>query len=397
MTTPAPPCALVTAVTKATTAGKPAYPVCTHWSWRGGRCPPSEPPASRAAAGAPGGPGAPPPDPRTDALLAERRTVVVAARIARADQAASGPAEALQLPNVGERANEVVSGLGARWLDAFVRIEDHAAAGGVTGRRLHPPGGGFMAFPQGSIAPQARAGSDPEPETTGVTSAAFPGRRSSDRRGVAPSPTLRPKGGEWIRQHATETQRGQRVSRTVTSEGYAHKYEHKGGLTYVRTNVAPRVTPARANYSRESGRCRAFPGSTGGPLMLAGCAPLPGRTTRSGRRGTPARPLRGDGRPHGGAAGRRSKVLHVPFAAPPSAARGPGPAALRTVSAAPMCGSRRMLGFPPRRGHLGTRGPSRRPPSAGCADQRSAQSSRWGLPCGRHYLAPSAFRVYAFS
>ena len=171
---------------------KPAYPVCPHWSWRGGRRPgrrpPSEPPASRAAAGAPGGPGAPPwappPDPRTGALTAQRRTVVVAARIARADQAVSGPAEALQLPNVGERANEVVSGLSARWLDAFVRIAD---------RRLHPPGGRFVAFPQGSIAPQARAGSDPEPETTGVTSAAFPGRRSSDRRGVAPNPAFRPE------------------------------------------------------------------------------------------------------------------------------------------------------------------------------------------------------------
>ena len=49
-----------------------------------------------------------------------------------------------------------------------------------------------------------------------------------------------------------------------------------------------------------------------------------------------------------------------------------GLAALRTVSATPVYGSRRTLGFPPRRDHLGTGGPSRRPPSAGCADQRSA-------------------------
>ena len=33
---------------------------------------------------------------------------------------------------------------------------------------------------------------------------------------------------------------------------------------------------------------------------------------------------------------------------------------------------RQTLGFPPRRGQLGTEGSSRRPPSAGCADQRSA-------------------------
>ena len=74
---------------------------------------------------------------------------MVAARIARADQAACGPGEALRLPNVGELANEVESGLGERWLDTFVRIEDHTAAGDVTGRRLHPPGGGFVRIEKG--------------------------------------------------------------------------------------------------------------------------------------------------------------------------------------------------------------------------------------------------------
>ena len=62
---------------------------------------------------------------------------------------------------------------------------------------------------------------------------------------------------------------------------------------------------------------------------------------------------------------------------PPSRGAGMGPAALQTVSAIPMYGSRRTLGFPPRRNHLGTGGPSRRPPSAGCADRRSA------FPCLR--------------
>ena len=57
---------------------------------------------------------------------------------------------------------------------------------------------------------------------------------------------------------------------------------------------------------------------------------------------------------------------------PPSWGTGTGPAALRALSATPMYGSRRPLGFPPRREHLGTGGSSRRPPSAGCADQRSA-------------------------
>ena len=63
----------------------------------------------------------------------------------------------------------------------------------------------------------------------------------------------------------------------------------------------------------------------------------------------------------------------------------------RTVSATPRYGSRRTLGFPPRRDRLGIGGPSRRPPSAGCADRRSA------FPSGRHHLAPSAFRVCASS
>ena len=52
------------------------------------------------------------------------------ARVTRAEQAAFGPAEALRLPNVGELANEVESGLGERWLDAFVRIEDQPPGAG---------------------------------------------------------------------------------------------------------------------------------------------------------------------------------------------------------------------------------------------------------------------------
>ena len=72
----------------------------------------------------------------------------------------------------------------------------------------------------------------------------------------------------------------------------------------------------------------------------------------------------------------------------------------RTVSAIPMYGSRRTLGFPPRRNHLATGGPSRRPPSAGCADQRSAfpclrVAPPGGLGAMRQFsvrVAPSATR-----
>ena len=102
----------------------------------------------------------------------------------------------------------------------------------------------------------------------------FRGCRSYDRRGVAPSPTLRPKAETPVREHATEAQRCQRISSTVTSEGYAHRYAIKGGLTYFRTNVAPTMTPARANYSRESGRCRAWSKTPGRAPMHGGGAAL---------------------------------------------------------------------------------------------------------------------------
>ena len=137
--------------------------------------------------------GAPPPNPRTGVFLAERSIGVVAARGTRADQAAFGEAEAHRLRDAVQLAHQGVSGGGELDLDPFVRVEDHTEARDITGHRRHLPRGGLVAFPQGSIAPQARAGSDPEHETTGVTSGGFQGRRSYDRRGVAPSPALRPR------------------------------------------------------------------------------------------------------------------------------------------------------------------------------------------------------------
>jgi len=88
---------------------------------------------------------------------------VVATHVTPANQAAVGAAEALRLPNVGERANAVASGLQEPRIAALVRIEDHPAAEDRPVRRLHPPAGGLVAFPQGSLAPKARAGNDPPP------------------------------------------------------------------------------------------------------------------------------------------------------------------------------------------------------------------------------------------
>ncbi len=110
------------------------------------------PPSSRAAAGASGGRGR---SPRTRARAAQRRSVVVAARLARADHVTfDQPAEALPLPNARERACEAVSGVRELSPDLpRVRIEDRAAYGGSAGRRLDPPQAGPEAFPQGSVAP----------------------------------------------------------------------------------------------------------------------------------------------------------------------------------------------------------------------------------------------------
>ena len=121
-------------------------------------------------------------------------------------------------------------------------------------RRAAPPRRSRVSsLPAGISRARARAGSDPDHETTGVTSAGFRGCRTSVRRGVAHSPRSTPGIGERDSESATETQRGQRVSRTLTSQGYAHKYARKARQTYLRTNVAPRVTPMRANYSPEAG------------------------------------------------------------------------------------------------------------------------------------------------
>ena len=58
-----------------------------------------------------------------------------------------------------------------------------------TGARTFPSA--RTTFPQGSLAPSARAGSDPEPGKRGGKSRPIPGRPSGGWRGVAPSPVLR--------------------------------------------------------------------------------------------------------------------------------------------------------------------------------------------------------------
>ena len=190
-------------------------------------------------------------------------------------------------------------------------------------RRPHrPPSstrrtGGLEAFPQGSIAPQVRAASDPWHGRRECDAHSLPGQFFDKERGVACSPD---PGPEIHRGRSTIATGRTRIVLTGTNIS-----TKKRGVYLVAYESGSGSGPAGVHSARESGQCRAWPGTPGRPAMFVGDTPFPGRMTRSDRRGRPARPLRGGGRPDGGAPGRRSKVLYVPFAAPPSAARGPGP------------------------------------------------------------------------
>ena len=99
----------------------------------------------------------------------------------------------------------------------------------------------------------------------------LPGQFFDKERGVACSPALRSKAETPVREDASEPQRCQWVSRTVPSEGYETKYANKGGLSYLRTNVAPRVTPRKVHYSGESSPFGAWPRTPGRPRSCRGC------------------------------------------------------------------------------------------------------------------------------
>ena len=87
MTTAEPPYPLVTPVTKATMAGKPAYTVLNTVLLPSGCCAPFEPPPAAPLPGQRTDEGRRPPNPRTGARMAELRTSVVAARLTRAERA----------------------------------------------------------------------------------------------------------------------------------------------------------------------------------------------------------------------------------------------------------------------------------------------------------------------
>ena len=158
------------------------------------------------------------------------RTVVVVARVTRAAQAAFGAAQVRRHADAVERGHEDVSAVSELWPDIF------RPQGGARRRRRprsppHPPRAGSKPSRRDQSRRRRGLVATPDHENKCEHRLGFRGRRSYDRRGVAPSPALRPEAESGIREYATEMQRDQRVSRTLTSEGCAHEYATKGGLT----------------------------------------------------------------------------------------------------------------------------------------------------------------------
>lgn len=118
--------------------------------------------------------------------------------------------------------------------------------------------------------------------TRGSSTFGLRGRRSFDRMGVAPRPTLCPEAESGIGRCATETRRSQRVSRTVASEGCARKYALKGGLPYVRADVAPRVAPTGLSGRSDRGKSELLFALLFG-LPGACCVPGPASRIRNHR------------------------------------------------------------------------------------------------------------------
>ncbi len=211
--------------------------MCTHWSWRGDAALPFEPPASRAAAGAPGAPGAQPPDPRRGARPAQRRTGVVAAHATPADRLTAAAA-ALRLPNVGERANEAVSALGERWLDALVRIEDHPAAGDVTGLRLHPPKAGCLPSRRDQSRRRRGLGATPSAAKGAAKAALF--RAVHPERGGGSLPAPLPAQTRGVDSQACgRTATGTPAFEHDAGRGKRQKQRQKGGAVLLPLQADP--------------------------------------------------------------------------------------------------------------------------------------------------------------
>ena len=161
-----------------------------------------------------------------------------------------------------ERANEAVSGLGER-LDAALRIEEPAAVGDVTRRRLHPPKAGCSPSRRDKSRRRARAGSDPERGKRGGNSRPFPGSPSRSGTGVAPSPGLRANAENGIEDAGPEGQRGQAFSRTPVHAENGKRSGKRGVLSFCRETLTPKAAQ-QANEAVPAASCElVFPGRSG--------------------------------------------------------------------------------------------------------------------------------------
>ena len=303
-----------------------SIPSVKHWALARGCCAPLRTPCLSRRSRSSRRTGAPPPDPRTDARTAQRRTVVVAARVPRAGQAPCGERQALRLPDALAPGHEVVSGLGERWLDACVGSEDHAAAGDVAGRLLHPPCRRVRSLPAGITRAAGAGWERPRTRQKGRQKPPVAGPSIRRMDGGRSQPHSPPKSGDSGSRACDRIQRHQRILRAIRMRSSANKYANKGGSD---------LFPYEGGPDHDPGEGKSLPGV--GPVSrvpqvcrkarrcTTGGAPFPGRMTRGDRRGWPARPLHGVDRPDGGAPGRRSKVRYVPAVAPPGAAGGPRP------------------------------------------------------------------------
>ena len=185
-------------------------------------------------------PWAPPPDPRTGALLAERRTVVVAARVTRADQATFGEGQAHRLPNAG--GHEDVSGAGERW-------PSKTSPAAV----LHPPHGRARSLPAG-ISHAAGAGCKRPPARKGRVRRALPsGAVFRQGNGGRLQPRPWPRNTPWA-EHNCNGENGN------LAHGYEHKYEKRGVYLVAYESGSGSGSgsgPAGVHSARESGQCPA--------------------------------------------------------------------------------------------------------------------------------------------
>lgn len=145
------------------------------------------------------------------------------------------------------------------------------------------------------------------------------------------SPTLRPRAETSVREYATETQCGQRVSRWRAAIGEWWKSLQKGGVEFRNSECAPDGNPSRAIFRGVGSVPRLVQDSwtSAAASRRHGACRTDDRRDRLGRQ---TRPPRACGLPDGDAPGRCSTVLCVPVAALPSAARDPGRGATRKPS-----------------------------------------------------------------